>query len=559
MRATFFGIEIGKTGIQVSQLGLDVTGHNIANIDTKGYTRQRIVSTAYDPFATIGRALPRDQARVGGGVRVKILDQIRSAYLDKRYRLENTAFSYWNKRAESLSYVESFFDNVNEETSINFSLARFFEAMKVLSEDSVEGAPRKLLQTAGEDLTQQLNMIYDGLIELQESQDKSVEVAIGEINRIAQEIVDLNKSIYGFEITGHIANDLRDKRNLLLDELSILIDTEYEEISDGLGNFVLEVSIGGTKLVSHDKLSQLGVYKTENMIEGEADVWTPAWVSILGKNYASVVKELPPGGIISDYTEINYPNGVPRYILTTDLGNLTDLDMSVIKGGELKAYIDMRDNSGVELPGIPRYIEMLNNLARALVQEINTVHNLGWTDPPTGASATGVNFFYFDALDPQGIDQITAKNIRLSDEVAKSEYNIAASSEQIVKQGAPNELQRGNNENMNDLYALFLLKDIEVTLSSGSSVAIGSFDGFATSVRFDVANTLNYAHKTAITSNTLQIAAENQRVSVSGVSLDEEMTNIVKYQHAYSGAARVITAMDEVLDRLINGTGRVGL
>ena len=84
MRATFFGIEIGRTGLSYSQLGLDVTGHNIANVDTEGYTRQRLVGTAFDPFSTIGRALPVEQARVGGGVRVKILDQIRSAYLDSR-------------------------------------------------------------------------------------------------------------------------------------------------------------------------------------------------------------------------------------------------------------------------------------------------------------------------------------------------------------------------------------------------------------------------------------------------------------------------------------------
>jgi len=107
---------------------------------------------------------------------------------------------------------------------------------------------------------------------------------------------------------------------------------------------------------------------------------------------------------------------------------------------------------------------------------------------------------------------------------------------------------------MNRLYELFLKKDIVV-----DGVDIGSFDGFITSIRFDVGNTTNFARRTAENYNTLTIASENQRQSVAGVSMDEEMTHMVKYNHAYNGAARVITAMDDALDRLINGTGRVGL
>jgi len=115
-RSTFFGIEIGKTGITMSQLGLDVTGHNIANADTKGYTRQRLITTAYDPYSTIGRLLPVESAKVGGGAKIKILDQIRDRYLDIRFRAENTTNSYWTKRSQGLTYVEAYFDNVKDST-----------------------------------------------------------------------------------------------------------------------------------------------------------------------------------------------------------------------------------------------------------------------------------------------------------------------------------------------------------------------------------------------------------------------------------------------------------
>ena len=776
--SSFHGIEIGKSGLMISQLGLDITGHNIANVDTKGYTRQRIISTAYDPFASIGRALPVTEALVGHGVRVLIHDQIRSAYLDRRFRTENTSNGYWQKRVESLSYLESYFDNVVEETSINYTLAKFFEAIKVLAEDTVEGAQRKLLQTAGKDMAQQLNTIYEGLIDLQSSMDLAVKTTVEEINRIAQDIVDLNKSIYGFEATGYIANDLRDKRNVLLDDLSKLVDIEYREESDSTGNMRLIVEIGGHKLLDHDKRYGLTVEQRANVIPGEADIWVPVWEAMAvpvtnaaGEymTYYSDVDGIAPkshdltallnaGGTVDTTNLAEVQNAVDRInqiarrfaaitpewedydryqtlsglaaptpaeedelaaltrkleeplALIRELKKLVDdgvgtpevelfamrpnpwdfcihtgisiggndfvyacvdefnagrelgyaqvfLDMEypgpdlVVKSGELKAYLDMRDSLDPKTPGIPYYINMLNDLARALVQEVNRVHRYGWTDNPNG-SETGVSFFddslatwayidklgkmYFDdglggwedetgtaylpGVDPTlkftfmeddgtygmdywvdnldnmyfevspgvwedapsggtayppgtdptatyeeflyNLDLITAKNIKLSDMVDESEFNIACSSNFIEKHGIPTELQRGNNENMNLLYTLFLKKDLSIFYDVGGvkkTVDIGSFDGYATSIRFDVANTLSFAKKTADTANILMLAADNQRISVSGVSLDEEMTNLIKYQHAYNGAARVITAMDEILDRLINNTGRVGL
>jgi flagellar hook-associated protein 1 FlgK len=527
--------------------------------------------------------------------------------------------------------------------------------MKVVAEDTVEGAPRKLLQTAGLDLVQQLNTIYEGLIDLQETQNLAVKITVDNINKIAAEIVDLNKAIYGFEVTGSIALDLRDKRNLLLDELSTLVPIEYEEYPDGRGESVLKVKIGGHTLVDHDYASILAYKEIDNVIPGEAKVWKPYWLGDYEPDPGPLTADIPVylykgtdrtdvqlhsainvrspmltteavtelNALADDFSKLHigyddaspdkmdqtsadYADGVKilnrikallhdtmdvavinceppgqhamitvnenvfarsagcdnSYLSTYKFGchlpmvRGDDVDL-IINSGELKAYLDMRDSADVGTPGIPYYIEMLNDLARALVQEINEVHRQGWTDAPTG-SQTGVNFFYQD----DDLTNITAKNIRLSDEVKESEFNIACSTKQIVKQGEPNELQSGNNENMNELYKLFLKKDIVIykTVDGGTQkVDVGSFDGYATSIRFDVANTLNFAKKTGDNYAMLTLAAENQRLSVSGVSLDEEMTNIIKYQNAYGAAARVITAMDEALDKLINGTGRVGL
>ncbi|MCL2627842.1 MAG: flagellar hook-associated protein FlgK [Oscillospiraceae bacterium] len=577
MRATFFGVEIGKTGLTTSQFGLDATGHNIANVDTAGYTRQRIVSTAHDPFATIGRFAPAGQGLVGGGVRVQILDQIRSAFLDRRFRTESTAHSYWETRSQSLTYIQSFFDNVNEKTSINYSLEKFFESMKTLAADPISGAPRTLMQTAAMDLVQQLNMIFSGLVDLQKSEDTSVKTKAEDINTIAKDIAELNKSIYSFEITGMIANDLRDKRNLLVDQLATYVDIEYREYPDNWGHSLFEIKVAGVVLVDHDKTAELRTRPVANNIPGEPDVQEVYWYNVIDGTANS---------------------GMP-------------LDFSKITGGQLRAHIDVRDGTGSatdsKLRGIPYYIEMINNLARSLVDEINQVHRQGWSDHPNG-SKTGINFFYEDnawvtwtngtdilewdetlgvwtdgvniiTQDPDtgefvdgagepvtgftrqlDVSQINARDIKLSDELIASAFNIAASDTKISRAGVggSEDLQRHNNKNMLELYRLFSRTDIVVNVN-GERVDIGSFDDYASVIRFDLGNTLHTANQAKETNRILKLAADNQRTAIAGVSLDEEMVGLVKYQHAYNGASRVITAMDDALDRLINGTGRVGL
>jgi len=621
VRGTFFGLEIGKTGLTTAQFGLNATSHNIANLDTHGYTRQRIVQTAYDPYSTIGKFAPVGQGLVGGGTRVMILDQIRSDYLDRRFREESGTHAYWETRTQSLSYVESFFDNVNEKTSINYSIAEFFRSMKIVAEDPVSGAPRTLMQTSAMDLVQQLNMIHEGLVDFQRNENRAIETKIGDINRMAKDIAELNVAIYTFEVTGMIANDLRDKRNLLLDELSRYVDIEYQEYDDpayakdprGPKVSMMRVMLAGDTLVDHDfpKSDTFGLAEEIDPITGEMK-FTPYWL-----------RRVP-----DDFDPKNPDESMLR---SSDGDPFAELDMKRIRNGELRAHFDMRDGNGLARDGvslsvdsrdrgIPYYIEMVNNLARSLFMEINNQHIQGWSDHPDG-SKTNILFFeginvlnpdtgefidfndyivYYNnatppvPLDPQpdftnpAFDEstldfsskrfevpdnilvlLTAQNFALSRDVQMSAYNIAASSVEIGRpnndgeSGEPVELQRGNNVNMNSLYELFRKTGITVFGGTGPdgrpSRDIGSFDDYGTTIRFDVGNTLHTAKQAMETSRILTLAANNQRTAIAGVSLDEEMVGLVKFNHAYNGAARVITQMDDALDRLINGTGRVGL
>jgi len=661
IRSSFFGLEIGRSGLTTAQFGLEVTGHNIANVDTAGFTRQSVRQASHAPFETVGRYAPSTAAMVGGGTRVQILEQIRSSYLDRRFRSEMTTFSYWNTRAQSLSYVESFFDNANESTSINFAMAEFFRSMKITTNDPVAGAPRVLMRTTAEDLVQMLRMNHDGLVSLQESENRAVVAKVGDVNRRLESIRQLNTQIYNFEVTGLIANDLRDRRNLELDELSALIDIDWDEREDQFGQSIFSLTIAGETAVNHDRRMTMSVGWVENAVQGvNTMVAVPIWAEFMPREF-DPVREAP-----FPFASANDPS-VPRW---EDAGMDFDawqsemqrymwsvqsaaVDMRRISGGQIKAHMDVRDGTG-DIPdsrsrGIPYYIEMINDLARAMFQEINNQHVQGWSDNARG-SQTGIKFFsavnpetgapigrvifrdadgaiigdnvdhtdeninhaltrFYDAngdlidppvdasdlrvaevhffdfagaslgvnagsahadvasaefvVTPDELAFITATNFFVSDAVLANEYNIAASSSRIERvDGEPTELQRGNNENMNALYSIFSQTGITITVGSGPDARtreIGTFDDYGTIIRTDLANTLHTAHQNTTTSRLLALAAGNQRTAIAGVSLDEEMVGLVRFQHAYNGAARVITAIDEALDRLINGTGRVGL
>ena len=511
MRSTFFGIEIGRTGISVSQKGLDVTGHNIANVDTAGYSRQRLITTAYDPSVYSMKFRNIELGAVGGGARVKILDQIRSVFLDRQFRTEQSLQSYWDTRTTGLGYVESLFEGEDVAT-LSQNIRDMFSAFNTLTPEGNDSQQRIIVRSAAELLCDSFGQVYERLEEQQQSQNFAVETVIKGINSYADNIAQLNKSIYYYELEGQPANDLRDKRNLLLDELSSFVNISYYETDDNK----MVVEINGEELVNYMTVNRLGTDSFTDPLTGN-QYSNVCWVDATGTPTSAA--------------------------LTAD-----EL------GGQIGAHLDLRDNMSPETPGIPYFIDKLNTMAQAIASSVNAVHNTGWTHPANGTgSATGINFFDVPGGD---YSQITAKNMSLSADIIASEFNIAASTVEIILSVVtPGTLQQGNQENARSLYSIFNLTNI--TLPDGTP--IGGLNSYMDGVVLEVATTLSKSKSYLSNHNIQLLSVTNQRTSVSGVSLDEEMTNLIRYQHAYSGSSRVITAMDEALDTLINRTGRVGL
>jgi flagellar hook-associated protein 1 FlgK len=487
MSSLFYGLEIAKTGLRVSQQGISLTGHNISNANTVGYTRQRIIQNSIDPSSGLSRISNTSKSTIGGGVAITMIDQIRSDYLDRKFRNENATLGNYNKRAEELDYIETLMDELSD-TGISKSMADFFNSISELSGDAVNDEIRTNVQQNALKMLESFHHYYNELTDLQNTYNENMNATVIQINEIITSIATYNEQIYGYELSGEQANDLRDKRNLLLDELSGLININYHVDSDGR----LIVSCEGTELINHTTTTQL---------ETSADATT---------------------GFYNIYYE----------------GTTTDFNYA---DGELMAYKNLRDGNTSDNIGIPYILEGINTLARSMAREFNTIHATGYTKPEGAiVSTTGVNFFDVPA---GGYGDITAGNLALSTQVLDSVRNIAASSVVV------GDLESGNNEIALALAELSSRKDL---------TDVGNFEEFLNSVVVEIGIESAKAHTLSNSQIAIVDNLSERKESISGVSLDEEMVQMMTYQHAYAAASRVLTALDEALDVLINRTGTVG-
>lgn len=495
MSSIFGGLEIAKTGLYISQQAMNVTANNISNANTKGYTRQRISSESLYP-SVFTRF--HEGVAVGAGVRIKNVEQIRSAYIDRQLRSGYSALGYSSTRAQEMEFICSIINETSNNSSISLALSDFYNSLSQLSASPDNAEIRTNVQQNGLKLCETLNYYYNQLVDQQNSYNESMKATVDSINSDLAAIADYNRQIAAYELSGQSANELRDKRALALDDLSKLINIDYSEDETGQ----ITIKTGGSTLVD--------------------------------KNNAYLLEAKPElTGKVS---------GESGYYQIYVTGEETPL---VYTGGQLKAYSDLRDGDTVGTVGIPYMLENLNTLARSLAKEFNAVHRTGYTIPAgSGGSLTGIDFFNVPV---DGYDGITAGNISLSAMVLENVNNIAASSSPIDLNAA--DTQEGNNEVALKLYALASSKDIE---------DIGNFENFLKSFIVKVGISSTSAKDMNASQDTIVTNLENRRESISGVSIDEEMVNLMANQHAFAAASRMLTAIDDALDTLIKRTGIVG-
>lgn len=439
------------------QLSLNLTGHNIANVNTPGFSRQSaIMSTNMPMFSTLGS--------LGTGVEVTEIRRLRSFFLDQQYRSESHKLGQWGFLSQTWNQVESIYNEPNE-TGLSGTMDKFWNAWQDLADNPESESARVAVREQGIMLADSFHHLSGQLKDLRDSLDKDIGIMVQQINSTAEQIASLNQLIATAELTGHTANDLRDRRDYLVDQLSGWINVGTIEQDNGS----LTVLIGGMALVDGNSSLSLGL---ETQSSG------------------------------STVTSRIFLEG-------------TGIDIAR-PGGVLEGLIEARDEIVVERQ------EELDLLARGLVMAINEVHRTGYGL----GDETGVNFF-----DP---DTTGAADIAVDSMIIQDVNYIAASLNGEI----------GDNSNALNIASLresLKMKGGQVTFNEYYSSMIGKIG-----IKAQEASNVEKNQMALI----FQI--ENARQSLSGVSLDEEMANLMKFQHAYEAAARVISVMDSALDTIIN-------
>lgn len=457
------GLEIGKRALLSQQYSLNITGHNIANVNTPGFTRQQSLMASTIPLTSA-------QGSFGTGVEVTGIRRLRSIFMDTQYREESQTLGKWQSLSQGWGQIERIYTEPSD-TGFGDVMDNFWNSWQDLAASPESEAARVAVKEQTNLMIDALHQFSDQLRDFQESVDSDIKKSVEYINNIGQQIGSLNDSIATAELTGHAANDLRDRRDYLVDELSQYVNTQAIEQDNG----TYRVLIGSMALVDGNQVTTLKTASTEE------------------------------GAYIVSNIKFSGSSATPE-----------------ITNGQLAGLLQMRDEV------IPDRQKELDDMAMGLVRKVNEYHRQGY-----GADGeTGRNFF-----DPSTTG---AADIRLDDSIQGNDSYIAAS------------LNGEIGDNSNALQIASLRNEL---VMENEGATFGDYYG---GVIGKIGVKTRESNNISTNQESLVFHIENSRQAIEGVSLDEEMTNMIKYEHAYEAAARVITAMDEALNTVINGMGLVG-
>lgn len=478
MRSTFTGIEISKRGLFAQQAALQTTSHNIANANTKGYSRQIVNLSAARPIEALGMNRSTIPGQSGMGVDIQSITRIREAFLDKQYYNESKYYGEWTVRRDTIEKIEGIF-NEPSDTGIRQVMDNFWNAWQELSKQPDNMETRAVVKESALALADAFNHMSKKLNDLDSDLSDNIAVKVTEVNTTLDQIRNLNLEIARLEGLGNNANDLRDQRDLLTDRLSQLINIQVVEQDDGY-----HISMGNEPLVQGAQVMQFD----------------------------------------QAFVDAAYASGE-------------------LNSGELYGLIFSKQEI------VQKYRDDINVLVSTFADAVNALHAQGYTlqDPAT----PGGQLFVYNPQDP-------ALTIEVHSDIRDHVANIAASKRTYTDENGIEHVVRGNNELALEMAEL---RNKMMNFSSGTSGVVlseGTFDEYFRAVVGELGVQGQEANRQAMNQRVLLEQVEMSRQSVSGVSLDEEMANMIKFQHAYNAAARALTVFDEVLDKVINGMGIVG-
>ena len=457
-------MSIAGQALTTQQQAISVTSHNIANVNTPGYSRQELaMSTNVPSDSEIGP--------MGNGVSPDAIERIYDRFINAQINNESQELGRWDAQKNAVESLEMIF-NETYGYGLSEAMSEYWNAWQALTINPAGSAERQVLVTRAQILTSTFNKLDSDLTLSQQDLDLTIQGTITDINRLSAQLADLNQKIVASEIGTQNANDYRDRRDLVLKELSELIDLNAFE--DANGN-VSVLNASGRPLVSGTASWQLS-------------------------------------------TELNVVSGLQDVVWLDTDGNSVNINND-ISGGKLKGWLEARD---VLIPG---FLNRLDALAQTLVTEVNNLHQ-------TGFDLSGIaGEVFFDGTG-------TAADIEVNANIVGDPGLIAASFDPLPFPSAP-----GDNRN-----AVEIAKLQHQLLMSGNTA---TFNDYYSSLVRDVGNEVLKSDSYYTHQSEMVAQLDNYRESISGVSLDEEMINLIKFQNAYAAAAKLVSTADEMMQTVL--------
>ncbi len=643
MGSSFFGINIGQSGLYTAQTNLNITSHNIANADTDGYSRQYAVQSATNPLYAGTRGM------IGTGSEVTNVEQYHDDYLDEKYWDVSNELGEYTVKNEILSQLELVL-NEPSDTGYSTFFNDIFESLSTLSKDPSDTTARSAYVDSLEAFTAYINDVGEQLTDLQQEANFGIAGCVDEINYYAQQLASLNGQIANLELTGNEANDLRDERVRLIDSLSEVINVDATEYTDINGRSTYRVTINGQILVDDTNANYLEIQTRETLENPEdaVDMYDIYWSNgnelylnqdnlsgeikgyidlrdgnngenftgtvLSGQGTSQLVVENPSrtdlpqegevniGGTLMRYNSYSYDQATDQ--ITFDFGvpasvdgenataedvygedftgtitwvsaeqvtitNTGDQDLpsagTINLGGTTVTYTgytkdatapytitldvvtpsdadgeNVRIGEDMDYKGVPYYISQLNEFVRTLAEEFNAMNM-------SGNGGTGEPIFTYegydgsadlDGSDSTALEAITIYNFQVNEDLLDDISLIEASTEANA------------GESANDLILDMIEKRHDDTMFDR-----GEPDNFMEALIGELGVDAKSTESLLAGQESMVTLVDNQRISVSGVDINEESTNLVKYQQAYNLAAKIISVMDEIYDVTINSMG----
>ena len=551
---------VGASGLQTSQNALNATGHNLSNVNTTGYTRQQVLlsSKRYNTIAYCKDSIANQE--VGLGVNYAKTRQVRDYFLDKTYRKESGRSMFYEVSTTAMEEVESLLGELNGE-AFQTSLTNLWSSIQELAKDPSSSVTQGLLVHRAAEFIERAGAVYDGLASYQDNLNQQAFDMVNKINDYGKKISELNEKIRYIESGGvETPNDLRDTRNQLIDELSQMVNLSYKEDLDGS----VSVKIEGIDFVKRDK-----VYEMAMKLDSTTGFYTPFWP----QNAEYTILE---DGVTKEYNI----EGAQVFNLTRTVSSDLDTDIGGLKA-TLLARGDHRANytdiNGINYNGSISQSIVMNIQAEfdQLIHNVTTKINeilADASDADTGylcdssgkpiqlfvkkntdgyiknTDGAGNTVWEYMEEDPRYTETLySVQNLEINKDLLKEPSKLSF----LLPKGTEDS-QKVDYETTEKLKAAFTE---EIYTLNPNVQKRTTFVDYYTDMVSQVANSGSVFRSIYENQQATVEATHSAREQVTGVSSDEELSNMIKFQNAYNASSRYINVISEMLEHILNTLG----